>query len=41
LFTLVRVAHDPETPAVSAVASSFLIWGRNWGIANAAAATGA
>jgi hypothetical protein len=40
LFTLVSVAHDQETPAVSSVARSLRSWGRNWGIANAAAAIG-
>jgi hypothetical protein len=37
----VSVAHDHETPAASSVALSLRIWGRNWGIANAAAAIGA
>src|SRR4029453_7329904 len=41
LFPLVSVAHDQETPAVSSVARSLRIWGRNWGIANAPAAVGA
>jgi hypothetical protein len=41
LLTLVSVAHGQETPAGSAVRRSLRIWGRNWGIANAAAAIGA
>jgi hypothetical protein len=41
LFTLVSVAHDQETPAVSSVPLSLRTCGRNWGIANAVAAIGA
>jgi hypothetical protein len=41
LLTVVRVAQDQETPAVSSVARSLRSWGRNWGMANAAAAIGA
>jgi hypothetical protein len=40
-LTLVSVAHDQETPETSFVLRSLRIWGRNWGIANAAAAIGA
>jgi hypothetical protein len=40
LLTLVSVAHGQETPAVSSLARSLRSWGRNWGIANAAAAIG-
>jgi hypothetical protein len=40
LFALVSVAHDHETPAASPVARSLRICGRNWGMANAAAANG-
>jgi hypothetical protein len=41
LLTLVSVAHDQETPATSFVLRSLRIWGRNCGIAKAAAAIGA
>jgi DNA-binding Lrp family transcriptional regulator len=37
-LTLVSVAHDHETPAVSSVRRNLTICGRNCGIANAAAA---
>jgi hypothetical protein len=41
LSTPVRIDHDHETPAVSSVARTLRIWGRNCGIANAVAASGA
>jgi hypothetical protein len=34
------VAQDQDTSAVSSVARGFRSWGRNWGMANAAAAIG-
>jgi hypothetical protein len=41
LLTLVSAAHGHETPAASSVRRSLRIWGRNWGMANAAATIGA
>jgi hypothetical protein len=40
LFRLARVAQDHEIPAVSRVARSLRSWGRNSGMAKAAAAIG-
>jgi hypothetical protein len=40
LLTLVRAAHDQDTPAVSPVRQTRVSWGRNCGTANTAAATG-
>jgi hypothetical protein len=40
-LALVSVAHDQETPALSSVALSLRIWGRNWGTAHAVATSGA
>jgi hypothetical protein len=40
LLRQVSVAQDQETPAVSRVARSLRIWGRNCGTAKAVAAIG-